>query len=698
MKKFDRNLRLYAVGGAFALITMGLWLRLVQVQVFESSRYARLAADQATQEREVSAVRGCIFDRNGSPLALSARSFSVAVQPKQVVDREKVVSTLSKHLSVSKDTIRKALRSGKNFVYVKRRCDLSKDAQAQLRKLRGVVLETQADRVHPYETTAAKVVGFVGIDGNGMAGIEAALDGELRGTPGWEKIQRDGCYRPMEYQTLAEKAPVNGRHVYLTIDARLQEIAEMELDEAVRGSGAAGGGVLIMDCRTGEILALAENPSPQSASQARDESLWTLRSVSCVFEPGSTFKLITAAALLEAGKVRSSDVFDAENGRADLDVAVVRDAHPYGPLTFEEAFVHSSNIVMAKAALRLEPEKFLETIRLFGFGSPTGIELLGESPGQVAPRYSRRTHLTLAYGHEIAVTPLQLASAYAAAANGGMLVMPRILRAIEDETTGLRTEFKPVELRRVMSEKTAALLRNYCRSVVTDGTGKPADVACVEVGGKTGTAQKPSARGGYENGKFVSSFIGFAPALDPKIVCLVFIDEPSFAHRTGSLCAAPAFGNIIETIASSSHVLDDAVARTRAEREEEERRRVITPNFLRMTRDAVMQRAREFDLNLLCQGEGEVIAQDPDPGVPIDRDDVLRVYLSGASGAKTERKVPDLIGATVRTAKRSAAESGFKCEISGGGRVVSQWPAPGAVSKSGIVRVECRDETGRKTG
>jgi cell division protein FtsI/penicillin-binding protein 2 len=693
MTNDGKNLRLIIVGVGFALVTLGLWGRLVQVQVFAGAHYDSLATVQSTVERAVPSERGCIFDRSGSPLALSSRSFSLAVQPKQVADREKVVAAISKYLSLSKQSVREKMRSDKPFVYVQRQFDLSKDSQAKLRKLRGVVLETQADRVNPYGATGAKIVGFVGVDGHGMAGVEAAMDKELRGVPGWEKVQRDGRYRSLEYQTLAEKKPVDGKHVYLTIDARLQEIAEMELEKAVQDVGAVGGEVILMDCRTGEILALAEDPSPRSAGpSSRDNSLWTLRSVSCVYEPGSTFKLVTAAVLLEAKKVRASDEFDGEEGVADFGVAVVRDAHPHGRLTFEDGFVQSSNIVMAKAALRLDPSEFIAAIRLFGFGSPTGIELGGESPGQVAPKYSKRTHITLAYGHEIAVTPLQMACAFAAVANDGILVMPRIVHAIEDEATGKIEEFTPVKLRRVVSSDTARELRRYCREVVTEGTGKQAEVGVIEVAGKTGTAQKPSPRGGYEKGKFVSSFIGFAPAYNPKMVCLVVLDEPNFENRLGGTCAAPVFARIIEAIASSSHVFDDSVEQTPAEKVEVTGRRVIAPNFLRMGREAVMDRARTYDLNLLCKGEtGEVIAQDPDPGVPIDRDDVLRVYLSGTPRQSRSREVPDLVGMAVRAARRAAAEMGFKCEVVGRGCVVSQWPAPGVVSKTSVMRITCED-------
>jgi cell division protein FtsI/penicillin-binding protein 2 len=698
-----KNVRLYVVGVAFSLVTLSLWGRLVQVQVFARSHYDSLAVRQGKVRREVPAVRGCIFDRSGRPLALSVHSFSVAVQPRYVQDREKVAAALSKYLSVSKKSIRDKLRSDKGFIYVKRRCPLTKDAQEKLKSLPGVVVDAEADRVYPYGATAAKIVGFVGIESRGMAGIEAALDAELRGEPGWEVVQRDGCYRSRGYQTYAEKRPVNGKHVFLTIDARLQEIAEAELDEAVIAARARGGSVVMMHCETGEVLAIAENPSPKSRDErSRADSLWTLRSVSWVYEPGSTFKLITAAALLESKKIRSTDVFDAENGEADMGVAKIRDAHPFDRLTFKEGFVQSSNVVMAKASLRLEPREFVGYMNLFGFGAPTGIEFLGESGGRVAPveQWSKRTQMTMAFGQEVAATALQVAASFATVANDGVLVMPRIVARVEDETGGKKAEVtEPVELRRVISEDTARELREYMRAVVLEGTGAEAALEYLETAGKTGTGQKSARRGGYLPGKFVASFAGFAPFSDPKVVCLVLLDEPNWANRFGGVSAAPAFAKIVGAMATSSHVFDGVLKRAPYVEVESGSERFAAPNFLRMSRDVVMERARMFDLNLLCKGEtGEVVAQDPDPGVAMSRSDVLRVYLSGTSGEGDGKETPDLRGLAVRAARRCAAEAGFKCEVQGSGLVVSQWPAPGAVSRGGVIRIRCEIAAARKPG
>ena len=697
-----KTFRLHIVGVAFALVTLSLWGRLVQVQVFNQAHYDSLAKDQWTARRDVPAVRGCVFDRSGRPLALSVHSFSVAVQPSQVAEKAKVEAALVKYLSVPKKEAREKIRSEKTFVYVKRRCPLSKDAQAALKKLAGVVVEPEADRVYPFGATAAKLVGFVGIGNKGMAGIEAAFDGELAGTPGWEEVQRDGRYRARGYETFAEQEPVHGTHVFLTIDARIQEIAEMELHKAVAESRAKGGVVLVMERKTGEILAAAESPSPQSRGpKERADSLWTLRSVSCVYEPGSTFKLITAAALLESGKVRSTDVFDGENGEAKVGVATIRDAHPFGRLTFKEAFVQSSNVVFAKASTRLAAQEFLEYINLFGFGAPTGIELRGESGGRVAPvsRWSKRTQITMAFGQEIAVTPLQITAAFATVANDGILVMPHLVRSVADETTGASPPATPVEVRRVISESTARVLKDYLRGVVIDGTGKAAGLEFLETAGKTGTGEKSAPRGGYIPGAYVASFVGFAPVDDPKIVCLVLLDEPNWENRFGGVSSAPVFARIMEALASSSHVFDDVLQREPAGDDGSGGQRFVAPNFLRMSRDVVMERARMLDLNLLCKGEsGTVIAQDPDPGVAIDRDVVVRVYLSGGeNGEKSKGKeTPDVMGLPLRAARRSAAEAGFKCEVTGRGFVVSQSPAPGELSKGAVIRIHCDEAAQEK--
>jgi stage V sporulation protein D (sporulation-specific penicillin-binding protein) len=586
-------------------------------------------------------------------------------------------------------------------VWVKRQWTLSDNARAEIKALRGVEVHWEADRVYPFGATAAKIVGFVGHDSKGMAGVEAAFDETLAGEPGWEEVQRDGAYRSRGYYTYAEEKPLDGKHVILTIDAGLQEIAELELERAINSTGAKSGALIVLSPKTGEILSLAEAPSATSRD-ARDlvDSLWTVRSVSYIYEPGSTFKLVTAAALLETSKVHSFDVFDAENGRANIGAAVISDSHPYGHLTFREGYVLSSNIVMAKASLNLKPREFFKFVRLFGFGAKTGVQLLGESPGRVAPvdQWSKRTQITMAFGQEIAVTPLQMANAFAAVANDGVLMVPRVIKSVVDENTGAIETFEPVKTRRVVSKDVARRLRNFCRSVVEEGTGTNAALGYIKLSGKTGTAEKASKTGGYAANKFIASFIGFAPYENPQIVCLVMLDEPSYYNRFGGVSAAPVFSRMIQAIANSSSMFDQVLPTDVLEDgATDDSGSFITPNFLRLDRGRAMERARELELNVLCKGEGgEVVAQDPDPGVAMQRDEVLRLYLSKSASGKPRRTTPDLRGLPLRVAKRRAVEAGLRCKVVGRGVVSSQDPSPGTVTTSGAVRIYCKDAATRQ--
>ncbi|MEE9270069.1 MAG: penicillin-binding transpeptidase domain-containing protein [Candidatus Krumholzibacteria bacterium] len=695
MRKRKKNLRVYLVGCLFVVATVTLWVRLVQVQVFGRSAYAEAARRQGEVKRNVPPSRGGIFDRNGRPLALSIRSCSISIHPRDVKNRSEVASVLSRHLNLSSSVIRKKLRSTSSFVWVKRQCSLSEKQRKEIRALAGVDVRWEADRVYPYGRTANKIVGFIGHDNTGMAGIEAAFDKELAGAMGWEVVQIDGAYRSRGYQTYAQQKPRDGKHVVLTIDVRLQELTEHELERTVKATNAKSGGLIVMHCETGDILALAEFPSAASrAPGSLADSMWTIRSISWIYEPGSTFKLITAGALLETKKVRSFDVFDAENGRAVIGRATISDSHPHGHLTFREGFVFSSNIVMAKASLNLSAREFFEFVRLFGFGARTGVRLLGESPGRVAPveQWSRRTQITMAFGQEIAVTPLQMINAFAAVANEGVLMTPRIVKSVVDENTGRIDEFEPVRVRRVISKDTSRRLRDFCRSVVEEGTGTKAEVSFVAVSGKTGTAEK-ATRNGYLRDKFIASFIGFAPHEDPKIVCLIMLDEPDYYYRFGGVSAAPLFARVNEAIAYSSSFYDGVLTHDVIEDARLAPGPFKAPNFLRLDRARAMERARKLGLNVLCKGEeGEVVSQDPDPGVAMNSDDVIRLYLNGRVSKPSGARTPDLRGLPMRLAKRRAVEAGFRCDIVGTGFVASQRPEPGKTSKNGVVRVYCNDK------
>jgi stage V sporulation protein D (sporulation-specific penicillin-binding protein) len=697
MKARGKNIRVYIIGAIFVLATLGLWTRLFQIQVLSHSHYKSEAESQSRTRQDIPAIRGAVYDRHGLPLALSVRSYSLSLHPKEVQDKRTVVSALSKASGLSRSAVKKKLSSDKSFVWVRRKCFPAEEDLKILASLKGVGVHREADRVYPHGGVGGKVVGFIGYDNKGMAGIEAAFDRELSGTAGVEEILMNGDYKSSGYVRYQIKAPQNGNDIYLTIDAVIQEIAEFELGRAVRDNKAKAGCLIVTDVATGEILALAEYPFPKKQTSSKrtkssPESSWTLRSVSCVYEPGSTFKLITAAALLEEGTIHPSERFDAEGGKADLGCAIISDPHPHDVVTFEEAFAVSSNIAMAKAAGRLQPDQFYRRICLFGFGSKTGVHLLGESAGAIANvnDWSKRTQATLAFGQEIAATPLQMLGAFAAVANNGILMVPHIVKGIMNSETGKTRTFSPVRKRQVISMQTVRILKDFCAKVVESGTGIRAGVEFTDVAGKTGTAQKASPKRGYLPGKFIASFIGFAPLDDPKIACLVLLDEPDPARRYGGDSAAPVFARVVRAIANATPVFDGVLAREIVRIEKNRHKQFRTPNFLRMERWAAVDYARKIGTSVVCWGEeGQVFAQDPDPGVPMEKDETLNLYIRPSQGGKHSDPVPDLRGLPIREAKRRAAAAGLTCVLKGSGIVEKQVPAPGVRSRKFKVTLYC---------
>lgn len=665
-----------------------LWGRLFQVQYLGHDHYRKVAVSQRTGERQIPAARGTIYDRNGRPLAVSASLYSVALAPPAVKNAASVAANVARALGVSRRRVKELARSDRNFVWVKRQVDLSPQQLEALTDLDGVVVNREPGRVHPYGDVATKLLGFCNVDNKGMAGIEAAFQSELMGRPGRASQVKNGRYRADRYYESVLTDAVDGRDVYLTIDVVVQEIAEQRVAQAVRKHGATSGAAIVLDVRTGDLLALAEYPSPRWENTA--DSLWTMRSVSHVYEPGSTFKLVTSAALLESGSIDIGEQFDAENGKADLGYAVIADPEPHGVLSFSEAFAHSSNIVLSKASQRLSSRHFYNTIRLFGFCEKTGVQLNGESAGFLAKTddWSNRTKGTLAFGQEIAVTPLQMINAFAAVANGGELMVPRLVLGMAD-TDGDIERINATRVRRVVSPRTADVLRDLCVGVVAEGTGDAAALGLVSTAGKTGTAQKAKA-GRYIYGKYVSSFVGFAPVDEPRIAVLVMLDEPRYEARYGSISAAPAFAEICRGIANSTELFDDVLAEPLRVAEFDDSGHAA-PNFLRMSRENALEFARKHGINVLCNGAaGRVAEQQPAPGVQMGKDDVVRLVVRSES--PSAGIVPRLQGLAMREAKTMAARNGFTVRFVGSGWVRRQSPSPGTQTRDAEITVYCGEE------
>jgi cell division protein FtsI/penicillin-binding protein 2 len=510
------NKRIITLGLLLGLSWMGMTARIYHIQVVKRDYYAGLAHKQSVRRSIIAPQRGEIFDRKGRRLVYNAK-----------VDLE-----------------------------------FSEGRRQKKRQLK---------RVAPYGHLAGQVLGNLGRDGYGQLGLEYNQDKILRGVDGWKYARYDVArnYHPgFEEQ---KQDPVNGNSIVTTIDIDIQKIAERALEKGIKRVEALGGTALILEPSSGDIVAMASYPFYDPNRRSRDDIKgWRNSTISKVYEPGSTFKLITSAAGLEEGLIKPDDLFFAENGTYEINGAVIKDTKDRGEITFTQALAYSSNIVMVKAALELSPKTFYRYIRSFGFGMKTGIALPAEEGGSMKPvnRWSSRTQITLAWGQEIGATPLQVALACAAIANDGILTKPRIIKEQIDGRDGKVTQLPPSKVRRVISGRTASQLRQMMVAVVEEGTAKRIKTDRYTIGGKTGTAEKIDPETGqYVKGRFHSSFVGMVPAEKPVYVCLVLVDEPKKDKHGGS-CAAPIFRDIMDRILSQP---DNILAARLTERDEADR-------------------------------------------------------------------------------------------------------------------------------
>jgi cell division protein FtsI/penicillin-binding protein 2 len=552
-------------------------------------------------------------------------------------------------------------------------------------------------RVAPMGALAGQVLGTVGKDGYGQLGLEYFLDKELRGTDGWKYVRQDVKKRYYPGFSERRKEAENGLNVILTLDAKLQGILEHALERGVQKAGARQGVAVVVEPRSGDILAMANYPfyNPNTR-EAPDGETWKNHAVCKVYEPGSTFKAITAAALLEEGLVQLGDSIDAEGGTYKIGGEVIRDTKPHDLITFRDAMAYSSNIVFAKTAPRLKPETFYRYIRSFGFGMKSGVGLPAEESGVLKPvgAWSGRTQSTIAFGHEISATPLQVAMAFAAVANGGVLMKPRIVRGWADEAGNMVRETPPRVVRRVLSEGTAGKVRSMLSAVVEYGTAADIGTDRIAIAGKTGTAEKIDAETGrYVKGKFNSSFAGMVPADRPELVALVLLDEPS-QFKYGGQSAAPIFREMVDRLlalpeyplarraaagaagpsaASAGNAAQIASVSAAADSS-------LVPDLLGYSQDDAMRLLAGTGMAIKVEGEGDLIlSQDPRPGRRIHAGGAVTLTL----GFLETRVMPDLENSALRDALIKLKHLGLDVEYSGAGRVIRQEPAPGASVKPG---------------
>lgn len=540
--------RQYAVFLLLVVLFFSLFARLFSLQIFGFHTFTDLADGQHNMVLKLEPRRGTIYDRYLEPIAINLDMPSIYCDPRGVTDKERTAEMLSNILHVNKEALLEKLSRDKAFIWVKRKADSESVEKIKKLKLAGVYFLPESKRHYSNDSMASQVLGCVGMDNEGLEGLEMLYNDKLQGKPGWKHMIRDAKQTAVIENERESIPPQNGYNLILTIDDVIQYIAENEVANMMAKYNASSASAIVMDPYTGRILAMVNSPgyNPNGFSSAPKE-LMKNNAICSVFEPGSVFKVVTASAALDLDKVKMDEEFDCEMGEWETCRRTLHDYHPYGKLPFKLVIAHSSNIGTVKAAMKLGPVAIYDYINKFGFGEKTGIDLPGEVAGIKRPpsTWSRSDITTVPIGQGIAVTSLQLACAMGVIANGGYLVKPYVLDKITTPEGRLYKQFEPQVKRKVLKEDTCKKMREILGLVVSEGTGGPAKSKIYELCGKTGTAQIPSPAGGYYPNRFVASFIGFAPKDKPRVVIVVHAWNPHPIHFGGNV-AGPAFRKIAE--------------------------------------------------------------------------------------------------------------------------------------------------------
>ncbi|HNV02477.1 MAG TPA: penicillin-binding protein [Vicinamibacterales bacterium] len=646
--------RVLVMAACLALWAGAIEARLVHLQVFQRDALEAAAAGQRNRTLAADARRGDIVDRAGRLLATSVDATSICAIPKEIDDPGAVVAAVCATLGDCTAEERRlfAQRLGQKdraFAFLRRQASIEAAAQVERLGLQGVFMKAEPRRYYPNRELAAHVLGHLGTDNQGLAGIEQSYESRIRGTAGQIIVKVDANKSAF---SRVEIPPVPGDTIELTIDAYLQHIAERELERGVAEHRALGGTVIVMAPRTGEILAMANAPAVNpNAYRDYTREAWMNRAVQAIYEPGSTFKIVTASAAMEERTFRPTDAFDVSAGQIRLAGRVVSDTHRYGVLSFTDVIVKSSNVGAIKIGLGVGAERLGRYARRFGFGERLSVDLPGETRGLLldSAQWNQSGLMSIAMGYQIGVTPLQMAAAVSAVANGGVLLRPRIVRALR--RGGVRTGVMPQELRRPISEATASEIVSIMEQVVERGTGTAARVAGYSVAGKTGTASKAVARG-YSKTDYQSSFVGFVPSRRPAFTILVVIDSPHAGAIYGGAVAAPVFQRIANA--------------------------------------ALRYAGVPPTINPLPPVLVKASLEDPPP--------VELVQASAAAGPPrisvltAPPTVPDVRGLGAREAARRLSRLGLLVRLTGDGVVIAQDPAAGSVLEPGRV---CRAWLGR---
>lgn len=695
--------RLYILTGVLVVWLLAIGGRLVYLQVLRYGDFAQQARRQQQRSIEVAPKRGIIYDRNGHELAMSVQVDSIFAVPSEIPDQRNTAALLAKVLKLDADDILARMKSSRAFCWVARKVDAESSERIRALNLRGIYFQKESKRFYPKRDLAAQVLGYVGVDDDGLGGLEREYNHDLRGRPGKMLISMDAKRR---WFGRVERQPDSGRSLVLTIDEKIQYIAEREIERAMQETHAEAATIIVQNPHTGEVLALANRPTfnPNVFEKVSPQALKN-RAVSDIYEPGSTFKIVTIAAALEEKVTRPDEVIDCQNGAIQIAGLRIRDHEKFGMLSVSDIIAHSSDVGAIKVGLRLGEERFDHYIRAFGFGSQSGIELPGETRGMTKPvsRWSKVSIGAISMGQEIGISAVQLAGMVSAIANDGVFVPARIVAGTTASNGPLQNvSFHLPQQRRVISPLTAVEMKKMLEAVVLHGTGRKALLDGYTSAGKTGTAQKVDpATGAYSKTKYVGSFAGFAPVNNPALTVVVILDSAQGLHQGGQV-AAPVWARVMQQTLAYLNVSHDA------ELKNSPQRRML----LARVKDEELDESSPDRLVGGPEMPDEAAATTPEKQLPAKAPSaevaatakvlnaamktkaapvpVSAAPLSAPAGAPlpttgtvvmdTEAGVivPSLLGKGVRSALEIAQQAGIELDVIGNGVAREQMPPPGS--------------------
>lgn len=680
--------RLAVIFAVMLFFLAALAVRLFWVQYIKGETLSAMALKTRMHSFTVEAKRGSICDRNGQELAVSIDTESIFADPRRIKKAGKQRSTahkLAEILGLPEQEILNKLNKDVSFVWIKRQVDLPTSRKLKDLKLEGVYSIKESRRFYPLNKMACHVLGICGIDNVGLEGIDYYYNDLLAGTPGTVVAETDRLGNLIPESIHYSVPAHNGKTLILTIDQNIQYVVEHEADEIWTKWSPDAVSIIVMDPRTGEILALTNRPNfdPNHFAEYPPSARRNL-AVNNALEPGSTGKIITAAAALEERLVSPGDRFYCP-AYITVQGHKIHEAHgkTYGDITFEKMLAESSNVGFVQVGLKLGLDRYYRYAHAFGLGSKTGIDLPGEAAGILVPEKHARTIdlATMAFGQANAITPIQLITAVSAVANNGQMMKPHLLKEIRDDKGHLVKRIEPQAVRQVISEETSQQLRKMLQYVVDEGTGKNAYIAGYRVGGKTGTAQKIAPGGGYLPDAYVTSFVAIAPVDDPQLVTLVIVDNPKGPSRFGATTAAPAVKNILEYSLPYLGVMKKGVSTSF---NSADKNAVTVPDMIGKTVGEAREAAARQHLKLKLSGQGTYVwDQNPHAYTMVKPGDTVEIMLTNEKAENSGVLVPDVRGKSMREAADILKATGLTFAPKGSGLAAEQDPLPGTRVKAG---------------